>query len=51
LRQSIGDYEKDDYFIEGTFYGNDAILIWLIWLIIMAVGNVIFMNFIIAVVS
>jgi hypothetical protein len=47
LRQSIGDYDT------GSFAKNSNydILAWLVWLVVMIVGNVIFMNFIIAVVG
>ena len=48
FRTSLGDFEIDDY-------RGDEIqmkeLVWLVWLILMIVGNVIFMNFIVAVVS
>jgi hypothetical protein len=48
LRQSIGDYDTSSI-IEGS---NDfKILAWLLWLFILIVGNIVFMNFIIAVVS
>jgi hypothetical protein len=47
LRTSIGDYDF------GSFSQNSdyEILTWLVWLLVMIVGNVVFMNFIIAVVS
>ncbi len=47
LRNSIGDYDFDSMFSE-----KDHIwLSWLIWLFVIFIGNVVFMNFIIAVVS
>ena len=48
FRTSLGDFEIDDY------RGDDVEmkeLVWFVWLILMIVGNVIFMNFIVAVVS
>jgi hypothetical protein len=48
LRESIGDYDTNDSFISNSDY---KILIWIVYLMIMILGNVIFMNFIIAVVS
>lgn len=48
LRQSIGDYDTSSL-IDGT--DNFKILAWLVWFLILIVGNVVFMNFIIAVVS
>jgi hypothetical protein len=47
LRQSLGDYDTASFAKNSDF----IILTWLVWLIVMMVGNVIFMNFIIAVVS
>ena len=47
LRTSIGDYDFQS-FSANTDY---EILTWLVWLFIMIVGNVIFMNFIIAVIN
>ena len=47
LRQSIGDYDTAS-FAKNSDYD---ILAWLVWLVVMLVGNVIFMNFIIAVVG
>ena len=47
LRQSLGDYVTDSYAKNTDF----SILTWFIWLSVMIIGNVIFMNFIIAVVS
>lgn len=46
FRSSIGDNEMDAY--ERTDYQT---LTWVVWLLIMVVGNIIFMNFIIAVVN
>ena len=48
LRESIGDYDTNDSYINNSDY---KILIWIIYLMVMILGNVIFMNFIIAVVS
>ena len=48
LRQAIGDYDTSSI-IEGA--GDFKILAWLLWFIILIIGNVVFMNFIIAVVS
>jgi hypothetical protein len=48
LRQSIGDYDTSSI-IEGT--QDFKILAWLLWFIILIIGNIVFMNFIIAVVS
>ena len=47
LRQSLGDYDTAS-FAKNSDYD---ILAWLVWLVVMIVGNVIFMNFIIAVVG
>jgi hypothetical protein len=49
LRQSIGDYDTSTL-IEGS---NEDFknLVWILWFFIMIVGNIVFMNFIIAVVS
>jgi hypothetical protein len=47
LRQSLGDYDTAS-FAKNSDYD---ILTWLVWLIVMMVGNVIFMNFLIAVVG
>lgn len=46
FRSSIGDNEMSDYTIS-----EYRVLTWIIWLIIMFVGNIVFMNFIIAVVN
>ena len=48
LRESIGDYDTNDSYISNSDY---KILIWIVYLIVIIIGNVIFMNFIIAVVS
>ena len=48
LRQAIGDYDTASI-IDGT--RDFKILAWLLWLIILIIGNIVFMNFIIAVVS
>jgi hypothetical protein len=48
LRESIGDYDTNDSYINNSDY---KILIWIIYLMVIILGNVIFMNFIIAVVS
>lgn len=45
LRTSLGDNDIDQQFSE------QKILFWIIWLLIMVVGNIVLMNFIIAVVS
>jgi len=47
VRNSIGDYD-----FESMISGSDYIwLKWLVWLFVIFIGNVVFMNFIIAVVS
>ena len=48
FRESIGDYDTNESIIKNSDY---KILIWIVYFIIMILGNVIFMNFIIAVVS
>ena len=48
FRTSLGDFEINDYRGESVEMKE---LVWLVWLILMIVGNVIFMNFIVAVVS
>jgi hypothetical protein len=48
LRQAIGDYDTSSI-ISGT--SDFRILAWLLWFIILVIGNIVFMNFIIAVVS
>lgn len=47
LRQSIGDTDTD------SLIGNSEyrVLAWLLWVIILIVGNIVFMNFVIAVVG
>jgi hypothetical protein len=47
LRQSVGDYDSSTL-ISGSQY---KIIVWILWFLIMIVGNIVFMNFIIAVVS
>lgn len=47
LRTAVGDNEMSDY-ADKTEYPE---LAWIIWLVTLVVGNVVFMNFIIAVVS
>lgn len=47
FRSSIGDNEMELY----TESKVNPILIWIVWLVIMIVGHIIFMNFIIAVVN
>ena len=49
LRQSIGDGDTSTL-IDKT-EKNYKILVWILWFIILVVGNVVFMNFIIAVVN
>jgi hypothetical protein len=51
FRTSLGDFDMDDY-REGQ--GENLQLkglIWIVWFLMVLVGNVIFMNFIVAVVS
>lgn len=47
MREAIGDYDTDNFAKNSDF----KILTWLIYLMVMILGNVVFMNFIIAVVS
>jgi len=47
FRTSIGDYNLSDYTGSGSF----KVINWIVWLAVMLIGNVIFMNFIIAVVN
>jgi len=47
LRQSVGDYDSSSL-VSGSQF---KILVWILWFLIMIVGNIVFMNFIIAVVS
>lgn len=49
VRTSLGDFDLDNY-NEGTSNGM-IILRWTIWLLAVFIMNVIFMNFIIAVIS
>ena len=46
FRSSIGDNAMEDY-----AESDHKTLIWIIWLLVMVVGNIIFMDFIIAVVN
>ena len=48
FRTSLGDFEIEDY--RGSEIEMKE-LVWLVWLMLMIIGNVIFMNFIVAVVS
>ena len=48
LRTSLGDNEIADY---QRAYDNQKSLAWMAWLMTIVVGNVVFMNFIIAVVQ
>jgi hypothetical protein len=48
LRESIGDFDTNDSYSNNSVY---KIHIWIVYLMIMILGNVVFMNFIIAVVS
>jgi hypothetical protein len=47
MREAIGDYDTDSYAKNSDY----KILTWMIYLMVMIMGNVVFMNFIIAVVS
>ena len=47
FRTSIGDYNLDNYAAGSEF----KLLSWIVWFFIMIFGNIIFMNFIIAVVN
>ena len=47
MRQIIGDFDTGTL-VEGTKYKN---IMWVVWFLMMMVGNVVFMNFLIAVVS
>jgi hypothetical protein len=49
MRESIGDYDTDTITNPGA--SAMPLLQWILWFIVMLVGNVVFMNFIIAVVS
>lgn len=46
FRSSVGDNAMEEYQVS-----TDKTLVYLIWVLIMIVGNVVFMNFIIAVVN
>jgi hypothetical protein len=48
MRQSIGDFDTTESFSDNSVY---KIHIWIVYFVIMILGNVVFMNFIIAVVS
>jgi hypothetical protein len=48
LRQAVGDYDTSSI-IDGT--KDFKLLAWLLWFVILIIGNIVFMNFIIAVVS
>lgn len=47
FRTSIGDNDITNYSNSSDF----KVLTWLVWVIVMGVGNIVFMNFIIAVVG
>ena len=49
MRESIGDYDTDT--MTNPEAANLPLLAWSLWFIVMLVGNIVFMNFIIAVVS
>jgi len=49
VRQSLGDPNTEDL-IETT-ESDLRILVWILWFIILVIGNIVFMNFIIAVVN
>lgn len=48
MRESLGDFDTNDSFIDNS---NFKIQIWIVYLLVMILGNVVLMNFIIAVVS
>jgi hypothetical protein len=48
MRESVGDFDTSDSLISNSKY---KILIWILYFIILLVGNIVFMNFIIAVVN
>jgi len=48
LRESLGDFDTIDSITNNSDY---KILIWIVYLMIIILGNVVFMNFIIAVVN
>ena len=47
IKTSIGDADPDTFFKNSPF----KILAWILWFIILIVGNIVFMNFVIAVVG
>jgi hypothetical protein len=49
MRESIGDFDTDT--MTNPSATNFPILAWFLWFMVMLVGNIVFMNFIIAVVS
>ena len=51
FRTSLGDFDMDDYRQGDGENLQLKGLIWMIWFLMVLVGNVIFMNFIVAVVS
>ena len=48
LRTAIGDNDMEDYTKGST---EMLWLIWIVWIALMIIGNVVFFNFIVAVVS
>jgi hypothetical protein len=48
MRESLGDFDTIDSITNNSDY---KILIWIVYLMIIILGNVVFMNFIFAVVS
>lgn len=53
FRTSVGDNEIGDYFPENSqeTSGSLTTLVWFVWAALMIIGNVVFFNFIVAVVS
>jgi hypothetical protein len=49
MRESIGDFDTDT--MTNPSATNFPILAWFLWFIVMLVGNIVFMNFVIAVVG
>ena len=49
LRESVGDYDTQT--LVGGNDPNYKILLWILWFLVIIVGNIVFMNFIIAVVG
>lgn len=47
FRTALGDFDIEDYFQNNNF----RIITWIVWAVIIIFGNVVFMNFIIAVVN